>query len=80
MATLPPEELVVHTLDLLEFRLQRLEYLFNGNDAESKLPKGTTATARLNKLQNALGQLAARSRAIEQLLKLRTLSHTTLIE
>ena len=72
MTTLPPEELLVHTLDLLEYRLHRLEFLFNGGDPESNLSKGTTAAARLSKLQNALGQLAARSRPIEQLLRLRT--------
>jgi hypothetical protein len=71
MSTLPPEELLVHTLDLLEYRLQRLEYIFNGGDPESKLPTGTTAVQRLSKLQNALGQLAARSRPVEQLLRLR---------
>jgi hypothetical protein len=71
MTTLPPEELLVHTLDLLEYRLHRLEYLLNGNDSSTNLPKGTTVTARLSKLKDALGQLAARSRTVEQLLRLR---------
>lgn len=72
MSTLPPEELLVHTLDFLESRLHRLEYIFNGGDPNAKLPTGTTAAQRLSKLQNTLGQLAARSRPVEQLLRLRT--------
>ncbi|KIW04712.1 uncharacterized protein PV09_04445 [Verruconis gallopava] len=73
MDTLPPEELLVHTLDLLEYRLHRLEFMFNGGDEDSpQLPKGVTVSDRIDKLQKSLGQLAARSRTVEQLLKLQS--------
>jgi hypothetical protein len=72
---LPPEELLVHTLSLLDWRLKRLEFVLNGN-----LPRDTkveeenasaTVTSRLQKLEQSLTQLAGKSDTVFELLKLR---------
>jgi hypothetical protein len=72
---LPPEELLVHTLGLLEWRLQRLEFVLNGGLAQDINTTGgyarTTVSSRLQKLEQSLNQLAGKSDTIAELLRLR---------
>jgi hypothetical protein len=72
---LPPEELLVHTLSLLEWRLKRLEFVLNGGFTPDTNTAGestrTTVTSRLQKLEQSLSQLAEKSDTVHELLKLR---------
>jgi hypothetical protein len=72
---LPPEELLVHTLGLLEWRLQRLEFVLNGGSLQDMNTAGggarPTVTTRLQKLEHSLNQLAGKSDTVHELLKLR---------
>jgi hypothetical protein len=73
---LPPEELLVHTLGLLEWRLKRLEFVLHGDlSQDSKAAEDnakTTVTSRLQKLEQSLTLLAGKSDTVFELLKLRT--------
>ncbi|KAF2430825.1 hypothetical protein EJ08DRAFT_611820, partial [Tothia fuscella] len=66
---LPPEELLVHTLSLLEWRLKRIEFVLNGGTPLSETPAVNVST-RLHKLEQSLQQLASKSDTVSELLKL----------
>jgi hypothetical protein len=74
----PPtlEEVTLQTLNLLEWRLKRLEFVLNGGDAtfdESKHASGAVAVVpRIQKLEQSLRRLANKSDVASDLLKLRT--------
>jgi hypothetical protein len=72
---LPPEELLVHTLGLLEWRLKRLEFVLNGGSAKSESASANVLT-RIHKLEQSLNQLAGKSDTVSELLKLRTFTYT----
>jgi hypothetical protein len=73
-------ELVLNTLDLLDWRLKRIEYVLNGTspppkeDASGQPP----VLRRIQKLETALQKLASKNETVNQVLKLRmfTLSFT----
>lgn len=70
--TLPPEELLVHTLGLLEWRLNRLEFLLDGRVSQTKdINKEGNVLSRIQKLEHALQQFSSRSDTIKILLNLR---------
>jgi predicted hydrocarbon binding protein len=60
------------TIDLLEARLRRIEYAVCG-EASSKTSEqaGHTISDRLAELEHSLHQLAAKSKVVQDLLKLR---------
>lgn len=64
------------TIDLLEARLRRIEFAVCG-EASSKTSEhaGKTVSDRLGELEHSLHQLAARSKVVQDLLKLRKLLH-----
>jgi hypothetical protein len=71
--TLPPEELLVHTLGLLETRLRRLEFLLNGGILETRdIENEPNILSRIQKLEHALQQLSSKSDTVKILLNLRT--------
>jgi hypothetical protein len=69
-------ELVLHTLDLLTWRLKRLEFLLNGGDTTNETPEDASENApvipRLHKLQQSLHKLASKNATVHELLRLRT--------
>jgi hypothetical protein len=70
---LPPEELLIHTLSLLEWRLKRLEFVLNGSSIQQESESANVLT-RLHKLEQSLNQLAGKSDTVSELLKLRRLA------
>ncbi|TID23568.1 nuclear distribution protein RO10 [Venturia nashicola] len=69
--TLPPEELLVHTLGLLEWRLNRLEFLLDGGVSQTKdISKEGTVLSRIRKMEHALQQLSLKSDTVKILLNL----------
>lgn len=72
------QELLVDTLNLLEWRLGRLEFVLNGtvnNDQTQKQEQGlssaSTVIARVRKLEHSLQQIAVQSNVVSDLIKLR---------
>jgi hypothetical protein len=76
------EDVAVRTLQSLEWRLKRLEFLLTGSDAplnpktaqpnsedDAQLP----VTQRLKKLEQNLQKLASKSNVVSELIKLRKL-------
>ncbi len=62
------------TIELLEARLRRIEYVINGHWDEREVQDNTkSADARLRDLEHSLSQLVAKSRVMQDLLKLRKL-------
>ena len=65
------------TIDLLERRLQRINFLLSENAETESLKdiaaqgKNQTVLARLAEIENGLGKLASKSPALGDLLKLR---------
>ncbi|RDI78641.1 hypothetical protein Vi05172_g11370 [Venturia inaequalis] len=71
--TLPPEELLVHTLALLEWRLNRLEFLLDGGVSQTKnIGKDGNVLSRIQKMEHALQQLSSKSDTIKILLNLQS--------
>jgi hypothetical protein len=71
------DKTAVETIDLLEARLRRIEYVVCGQVDESALSSNkTTATQRLAVLERSLHQLASKSRVVQDLLRLRKSSAT----
>ncbi|KAN0089431.1 hypothetical protein V8E51_019691 [Hyaloscypha variabilis] len=65
------DKTAVETIDLLEARLRRIEYVVCGQVDESALSSNkTTATQRLAVLEHSLHQLASKSRVVQDLLRL----------
>jgi len=61
----------IQTIDLLEARLRRIEYVLHGQ-RETAYPDGSkSAIQRLRDLEHVLGQLIAKSKVVQDLLKLR---------
>lgn len=60
-----------HTISLLEARLRRIEYVVIGEKTEIKTEQATTATERLRDLEIALDRILAKSKASQDLLRLR---------
>lgn len=76
--TLPPEELLVHTLGLLEWRLNRLEFLLDGGVAQTKdMSKEGNVLSRIQNMEHALQQLSSKSDTVKILLNLRMLVSST---
>ncbi len=68
------DETAVETIDLLEARLRRIEYVVCGHDEKATVTDNTnkgTATQRLSDLEHKLHQLASKSRVVQDLLRLR---------
>ncbi|KAI9696364.1 MAG: hypothetical protein M1836_005641 [Candelina mexicana] len=71
-------EIAINTIDLMQTRLQRIEYLLMGEIGGTKHTEGTsndeegfqTVTSRLSSLESSLGQLCSTSRVASDLLKL----------
>ncbi|QDS69629.1 hypothetical protein FKW77_008942 [Venturia effusa] len=71
--TLPPEELLLHTLGLLEWRLNRLEFLVDGGVSQTKdISKEGTVVSRIQKMEQALQQLSSRSDTVKILLNIQS--------
>ncbi|KAI9698559.1 MAG: hypothetical protein M1820_007449 [Bogoriella megaspora] len=66
------ENISLETLELLEARLQRLEYTITGNahPAPRTLPHASTITTRLERLEKQLQNLATKSSSVAELLRL----------
>jgi hypothetical protein len=73
------QELLTDTLNLLEWRLRRLEFVLNGSVNDQQHSKDTTRTpsgantvlARVRKLEQALQQISLKSEVMSDLLTLR---------
>ena len=73
------QELLADTLALLEWRLRRLEFIFNGEvsnehsaNITTQLPgSANTVLARLRKLEQSLQQISLKSGVMSDLLTLR---------
>jgi hypothetical protein len=67
----------IQTLDLLEARLRRIEYAIGAQlNKTSTNSDEYSVTQRLARLENSLHQLASKSKVIQDLLRLRQLSHS----
>jgi hypothetical protein len=75
MASPSLDEVTLQTLNLLEWRLKRLEFVLNGSDATvdgSNHASGAGAVVpRMQKLEQSLRRLAGKSDVASELLKLR---------
>ena len=74
-------ELAQETIELLESRLRRLEYIVGSNSREEDpghqaqgSESNRTVTERLARLEGGLGHLASRSKPVQDLLALRETS------
>jgi len=83
METRNLEEIASRTLQLLEWRLKRLEFLLTGKDTpnDDESSKSTdhasiTVTKRIHKLEQSLHRLASKSDTVSALIKLRTCSYS----
>lgn len=66
------EELLLETLDDLEWRLRRIEFVLGGNLALQDAGRSDApVTTRLQKLESSLASLASKSRAVKDVLQLR---------
>jgi len=73
MDSIPPEELLVHTLGLLEWRLRRIEFVLNGGLSEKEQPaKEPNVLSRIKRLEQSLHQLASKSDTVRDLLNLQS--------
>jgi hypothetical protein len=71
------DKTAVETIDLLEARLQRIEYAVCGQVDESALSSNKkSATQRFAALEHSLHQLASKSRVVQDLLRLRKYSES----
>lgn len=75
---LPLDKTATVTIELLEYRLRRIEFVLSGNEeAQSVLQqaaaqgKGFTTHARITRLEEALSKLSSKSTIVDQLLRLR---------
>lgn len=59
------------TIELLEARLRRIEYVLFGQQEIAVSEDKRSASRRLQDLENALSQLVTKSRVMQDLLKLR---------
>lgn len=67
-------ELLDDTLDLLEWRLRRLEFVLDGSVNRSDQPASSTSPpilARVQKLEQAFQQLSTKSEVARELIKWR---------
>jgi hypothetical protein len=75
------DQTAVETIDLLEARLQRIEYAVCYPIDEASLSSNKeSATIRLQKLEHSLHQLASKSRVIQDLLRLRGFYQPNLLQ
>lgn len=72
------QELLINTLNLLEWRLRRMEFALNGTVNNAQTPKqeqalssASTIIARVRKLEHSLQQIALKSDVVSDLIKLR---------
>lgn len=68
------DKTALETIDLLEARLKRIEYAVCGHIDSATLSSDESACKRLADLEHSLHQIASKSRVIQDLLRLRTLS------
>jgi hypothetical protein len=60
------------TIELLEARLQRIEYVITGRSKDGSFRDGgKSITTKLQDLEHSLDRLVAKSRVMQDLLKLR---------
>jgi hypothetical protein len=72
------DKTAVETIDLLEARLRRIEFVICGQVMEVSREKcQPSAIQRLAKLESSLHQLASKSKAVQDLLKLRAFIHSS---
>lgn len=74
----PSDKTATATIELLEYRLRRIEFVLSGyEEAQSVLQqaaaqgKGFTTHARITRLENAFSKLSSKSTVVEELLRLR---------
>jgi len=68
------DRIAVETIDLLEARLRRIEFAVRGHIDQTNISNtGESAYKRLTDLEHSLHQLASKSKAIQDLLRLREL-------
>lgn len=64
------DELLLQTLQLLEWRLQRLEFVLHGNTEQAGTDGEATVTSRIEKLERSLQRLSSESRVVSDVLQL----------
>lgn len=64
-------EVLLQTLDMLEWRLRRIEFVLNGNVPPERQQAHAPVASRLQKLESRLSSLAGSSRTISEILQLR---------
>jgi hypothetical protein len=75
------DDVALHTLNLLEWRLRRLEFVLNGtavHEPAEDAPGDVAVVSRIQKLEKSLRQLANKSAVVSDLLKLRKFSQRSL--
>ena len=72
-----PDKTATATIELLEHRLRRIEYILSGDEEASNVLQQAAAqgkecniNARISKLEDALSNLSSKSRVIQDLLRL----------
>ncbi|KAF2139034.1 uncharacterized protein K452DRAFT_233305 [Aplosporella prunicola CBS 121167] len=66
------DDVLLQTLDMLEWRLRRIEFVLNGNVPPDAHQSEATVAARMQKLESTLASLASKSRAISDVLHLQS--------
>lgn len=74
----PSDGVAIETMNLLDVRLKRIEYVVKGR-VDSEIPPNTEASVyeRLQSLEHVLFQLSSKSRVIHDLLRLCELRNYT---
>ncbi|EKG15012.1 nuclear distribution protein RO10, putative [Macrophomina phaseolina MS6] len=65
-------EVLLQTLDMLEWRLRRIEFVLNGNVPPERQQADAPVASRLQKLESRLSSLAGSSRTISEILQLQS--------
>lgn len=65
------DEILLQTLDMLEWRLRRIEFVLGGNVAAESQQTDAPVASRIQKLESRLSSVAGNSRAINDILQLR---------
>lgn len=65
------DEVLLQTLDMLEWRLRRIEFVLSGNVPPENHHSDAPVASRMQKLESRLSSVAGNSRAINDILQLR---------
>ncbi|OMP83989.1 hypothetical protein BK809_0001373 [Diplodia seriata] len=66
------DEILLQTLDMLEWRLRRIEFVLGGNVAAESQQTDAPVASRIQKLESRLSSVAGNSRAINDILQLQS--------